>query len=121
METVKGLLVIPTGPNGFKKFSKKTELCSVHYIFTKFKSFCKIHLETLLEKKYFASVWGDNVVYFQNDIQSHFWLASMDHDPGHRQETHAIMTAELDRSHISGQECLTYVIMVMGFLKQQSL
>lgn len=72
-------------------------------------------------KKYFASVWGDNLVYFQNDIQSHFWLASMDHDPGYCEGTHAIMTAGLDRSHISGQEGLTYVIMVMGFLKQQSL
>lgn len=94
-------------------------LCSLY--FQKIQKFCKIHLDTLLEKKYFASVWGDNLVYFQNDIQSHFWLASMDHDPGYCEGTHAIMTAGLDRSHISGQEGLTYVIMVMGFLKQQSL
>lgn len=93
--------------------------CSLY--FYKIQKFLQNSLRDSSGKKYFASVWGDNVVYFQNDIQSHFWLATMDHDPGHRQETHAIMTAELDRSHISGQECLTYVIMVMGFLKQQSL
>lgn len=93
--------------------------CSLY--FHKIQKFLQNSLRNSPGKKYFASVWGDNLVFFQNDIQSHFWLASIDHDPGHCEEIHAIMTAGLDRSHISGQECLTYVIMVMGFLKQQSL
>lgn len=117
METVKGLLVIHTGPKGFEKFKKKNELCSSLY-FHKIQKFCKTHLETLLGKTSFVTVFKDNLLYFQNDISSHFWLASMDHEHGHFEGTNAIMTDELDRSHISGQECLANVINIMGLLKQ---